>query len=812
MNRFVLQMLLLLLGWGLGFPLFSAEPATTPAAAAPASPATHDSATNVFHPVKPATDDGRIAWTTAAMLELHQYLTQPFDAALSAKFFDRYLETYDPQHLHFLRSDLAEFDHYRTNLHHLILGPNTANLHRPGTDFQPDTAPADEIFNRFMERLEQRVAYVNDLLQREKFTFDADERIVINRKDLPYPRDLTEAKRLWRERIRAEYLQEKLGHDDAAKKAATTAAKKDATAKNGAKAAEKKLDAKPKTPDQEIVETLTRRYQRNLRTFGELDDEDVLQIFLNALAHVYDPHSDYMNKAQKDQFAIAMNLSLFGIGAELRSEDGYCTINRLMPGPAAESKRINERDRIIAVTQTNGPPVDLVDMRLDKAVQLIRGPKGTPVTLTILPAGAEASARFDITLIRREIKIEDQEAKAKVVEIPDSHGQSVRLGVIDLPSFYAPFDTANSRQKAEPKYTSVDVSRLLQKMKQEKVSGVILDLRHNGGGSLEEAIRLTGLFIKTGPVVQVKNHDGVVEEEEDRDPSVIYGGPLIVLTSRLSASASEIVAGALQDYGRALIVGDTSTHGKGTVQTVVPVNSIYTQLTRNPPMSSDPGDIKVTIKKFYRPSGATTQKIGVIPDIILPSILGESKEIGESTLDNPLEADTIPGVKFDHLNLVSPYLPELKKRCYVRLASDPEYTYIREDIEQYKKLQADKTISLNEKQRLKQKEQDDLRAKSRDKERLARKPLPGVVHELTLKQVDLPGLPPPAPKTNTVAKASSVKVPAEVDELADGALDEEKPTAVDAALNEAEHVLLDYLYLMPKDGILTAGPTSTTVR
>ena len=806
MNRVVLRMLLLWLGGSAGWPVFSADGP----APAPVAPQIiwqgHDSTTNVFHPVHPAADDGRIAWTTAAMLELHQYLTQPFDSALSAKFFDRYLETYDFQHLYFLQSDLAEFDHYRTNLHRLTLG---TNLRHPTPDFRPDTRPADEIFNRFMERLEQRVTYVNDLLQHEKFTFDADERIVINRKDQPYPRDLTEAKRLWRERLRAEYLQEKLGQVDTAKKTASTAGAKDPSKaiKSGAKEPEKKVEVKTKTPDQEIVDTLTRRYQRTLRTFEDFGDDDVLQIYLNALAHVYDPHSDYMNKAQLDQFAIAMNLSLTGIGAELRSEDGYCTINRLMPGPAAESQKIKERDRIIAVTQSNGPPVDLVDMRLDKAVQLIRGPKGTPVTLTILPAGADAAARFDITLIRREIKIEDQEAKGKVIEIPDSHGQCSRIGVIDLPSFYAPFDPANSREKGEPKSTTVDVSKLLNKMKEEKVSGVILDLRRNGGGSLEEAIRLTGLFIKTGPVVQVKNHEGAIEQENDRDPSVLYGGPLIVLTSRLSASASEIVAGALQDYGRALIVGDTSTHGKGTVQTVVPVNSIYTQLTHNPPMTNDPGALKVTIKKFYRPSGATTQKIGVIPDIILPSVLGESKEIGESTLENPLEPDTIDSVKYDHLNLVAPYLPELKKRCYVRIGSDPEYHYIREDIEQYKKLQADKTISLNEKQRLKQKEEDDARTKARDKERLARKPALEIVHELTLKEVDKPGLPPPAPKTNGVAKATSPHAATEVDGLAEGELDDEKPAAVDAPLIEATRILSDYVFLLPKDGLLTAEAT-----
>jgi len=796
-------MLLLSVSCGAVLSLFSAEP-VAPALDSSQAPVTnHDASTNVFHPVKPGPDDGIIAWTTAKMLVQSQFLQQPFNAAVSSKLFDRYLETYDPQHLHFLRSDLAEFDHYRTNLHRLTL-----NSH-------PDTTPADEIFNRFMERLAQRVAYVDELLQHENFTFENDERVVINRKDEPYPSDLADAKRLWRDRLRAEYLQEKLGLTDPHKKttasAGTNAALKSAKAepaKGGTNDIDKKIAAKPKTAHEQIVETLTHRYHRTtLRTFSELTDDDVLQIYLNALAHVYDPHSDYMNKAALDQFTIAMNLSLFGIGAELRSEEGYCTINRLMVGPAAESKKIKERDRIIAVAQSNGPPVDLVDMRLDKAVQLIRGPKGTPVTLTIQPAGADASGRFDITLIRREIKIEDQEAKAKVIDLPGAQGPGLRLGVIDLPSFYANFDPANSRQKTEPKSTTADVAKLLTKMKQENVNGVILDLRHNGGGSLDEAIHLTGLFIKTGTVVQVKNYDNVVEQDDDRDPSVLYDGPLIVLTSRLSASASEIVAGALQDYGRALIVGDTSTHGKGTVQTVVPVNSIYSQLTHNPPLTNDPGALKVTIKKFYRPSGASTQKKGVIPDVILPSVLGESKEIGESTLDNPLPEDTIEGVKFDHLNLVAPYVPELRKRSYQRIAADPEYNYIREDIEQYKKLVADRTISLNEKQRLKQKEQDDLRAKARDKERLARKPASETIHELTLKQADLPGLPPPAPKTNAVAKAASESVPTDLDDLTGAALDDEKPAPVDALLAETERILADYLFLLPKDGLLTAAPT-----
>ena len=257
-----------------------------------------------------------------------------------------------------------------------------------------------------------------------------------------------------------------------------------------------------KTDDEEIVETLSHRYHRTLRFFTEWNNEDVLQTYLTALAHVYDPHSDYLGRAQLEQFSISMNLSLFGIGAELVSEDGYCKIRRLLPGgPAIKSKLIKENDRIVAVAQSNQPPVDVVEMSLNKAVQLIRGPKGTEVHLTIIPAGADASTRTVVTLVRDQIPLEDSAAKAKIIEMPDSHGGTLRLGVIDLPSFYATFDTSASKDRPEPKSTTTDVAKLLDKLKQEKVAGVILDLRLNGGGSLDEAIKLTGLFVRTNPVV-----------------------------------------------------------------------------------------------------------------------------------------------------------------------------------------------------------------------------------------------------------------------------------------------------------------------
>ena len=774
--------------------------------------------TNVFHHLNPGPLDGPIALVTARMLERFQYLRQPFNSAISSKFLDRYLESFDPQHLHFLQSDLDEFENYRTNLNHLTL---------PERGSQPTARPATEIFNRFVERLQQRVAYADDLLKNEKFTFDTDERVVLNRKELPYPKDLNEAKKLWRERLRAEYLQEKLGKLDLKKNAATKPQEKFAPDS----AADAAITVPPvpgtgtnstehagpkKTEAEEIVETLSHRYHRNLHMFQDWDNDDVLQVYLTALAHVYDPHSDYFNRSQLDSFAIGMNLSLFGIGAELTSEDGYCTIHRLLPGgPAAKSKKIQENDRIIAVAQSNQPPVDVVDMSLSKAVQLIRGPKGTEVRLTIIPSGSDSSARTTLTLVRDEIKLEDQEAKARLIELPNSEGGNLRLGVIDLPSFYASFDPSNTRGKAEPRSTTEDVRRLVMKLKQENVGGIILDLRRNGGGSLEEAINLTGLFIKEGPVVQVKDYDGTVQEDDDKDPSVLYDGPLIVLTSRFSASASEILAGALQDYGRALIVGDSSTHGKGTVQSVQPLRDALARMGVRG-LTNDPGALKLTIKKFYRASGASTQLKGVVPDIVLPSVLNESKDIGEAALDNPLGYDTIPSAKFDRLNMVAPYLPELRKRSTERLATDKEFSYVQEDIEWFKKQQADKSVSLNEKVRLKEKEELDGRNKARDRERLARPEPQEKIYEITLKQALLPGLPPPVAKTNAttarlsqsrsslpIASTNSAIASAKEGFVPNTELDEDKPAPVDADLTESEHILVDYLSLLPK-GLTTA--------
>ncbi|MGO8930597.1 MAG: carboxy terminal-processing peptidase [Limisphaerales bacterium] len=847
-ERLTLRVLPLLLSLWAALPLWAAEAVIGPATSDQPAAAASGLATNGFHLITPGPIDGQVAAVTAYLLTNGHYLKKPFDAAVSSQFLDRYLETLDPRHDHFTLGDLAEFEPYRTNLNHL-----TIPGHRAG-----DTRPACVIFNRFMERLEQRTAYAEDLLKHEKLTFNTDERITINRKGLPYPADLDEAKRLWRQRLRYEYLQELLGKIGARKKNVAAATKNkplsaetnalakvpklpkaletEATAQAAKAEAEKQqaaVEARPvastnelagappkKTDDEEIIETLSHRYHRNLRFFEDWNNEDVLQAYLTALAHVYDPHSDYQNRAQLEQFAISMNLSLFGIGAELElSEEGYCKIRRLMPGgPAIKSKQIKDGDCIVAVGQSNQPPVDVVDMSLTKAVQLIRGPKGTEVRLTMIPAGAGASARKEVTLIRDEIPLPEYAAKARIIDMP-AHGGNVRLGVIDLPSFYATFDVSVSKDKPEPKSTTADVAALLDKFNQENVSGVILDLRRNGGGSLEEAIKLTGLFVRTNPVVQVRDEAGNVQQADDTDPAVRYDGPLVVLTSRFSASASEIVAGALQDYGRALIVGDVSTHGKGTVQSVNQLRNFIPTSNRSP--TNDPGALKLTIKEFFRPSGTSTQLKGVIPDIVLPSVANESKDIGEIALENPLPCETITNVPYDRFDLVEPYLPELRKQSAQRVAADKEFAYVREDIEQFKKHQADKTISLNEEQRLKEQEEVEALLKARDKERLARPEPPEKVYELTLKQAALPGLPPPVTKTNAaLAKLSAIPgaglpgastnsvVASTGAAPGEPGLDDaeaEKPPAPDETLVETEHILVDYLSVLPKGNLVTAG-------
>lgn len=690
-------------------------------------------------------DNAVTAKVVAHILAQSHYKQQPLNEQMISRLLARYIDTLDPLHLYLLQSDIAEFDKEHTRL--------AGRLMERG-----DTGIARKIFDRFLERFDAQAEYVNELLKNETFTFEGNDTFLIDRKKAPHPKDMEEAKSLWRDRLRYEYLQEKLN----------------------------------KQKPEEIVKTLTRRYARISRSYHELDSDDIFEFYLNALTHVYDPHTDYMGRATNENFDIQMKLSLVGIGALLQSEDGYCKVAELIPGgPAEKSKQVKAGDRIIEVAQEEGEPVDVVDMKIDNVVAMIRGKKGTTVRLTIIPADApDPSTRKVVSLVREEIKLEEQAAKAKLIEVPGAGGKTTRLGVIDLPSFY---EDMSARSKGEHTSTTADVAKLLTKLKAEKVDGIVLDLRRNGGGSLEEAIRLTGLFIKQGPVVQVRDSDGAIEVRKDPDPTVLYEGPMIVLTSKGSASASEILAGALQDYDRALIVGDSTTFGKGTVQAVVQLAPIL-QRSYKMTLETDPGALKLTIQKFYRPGGESTQLKGVASDLSIPSVT-DYADFGEKSLDAPLPWDTVPAAKFEKLNMVQPHLAELKKRSQARLATDKDIAYRQEVIARFKKAQAEKTVSLNEQQRLKEKEELEARAKARKQELAARPASKAKVYELTLKQASMAGL--PAPMIPNAPGKTAQNNPPKASNPEEDAL-EVDPQEVDITLEEAKRILSDLIALSVK--------------
>jgi carboxyl-terminal processing protease len=740
--------------------------------------------------LKPGPNDPRIAHVTARLLEEYHYSQRPLDQELSKRFFDGYINSLDPRHENFLQPDLAEFDLFRTNLDKLTVG---------GRSSEADLTPAFAIYDRYAERIQQHNAYVNELLKSGKFKFNVpDEKIVLDRRQAPFPTNLAEAKSLWRQRLRYEYLQEKLSRE--------------IIETNGNMVVKLPPDAA-----KDIVSTLEKHYRWNLHMTTNWDSDGVLQAYLNALAHAYDPHSDYFSAPHAQDFSIGMNLSLFGIGAQLGEDDGYCTIRSLVPGgPAAKSKQINEKDRIVAVAQGDKPPVDVVDMELEKVVQQIRGTKGTEVRLTLSPAN-DRTARKVVTLVRDEIKLEDNEAKAKLIETTDAHGVTNRIGIIDLPSFYATVNLGSGGQTT-PKSTTADVAKLITKLKQEKVSGIIIDLRTNPGGSLEEAIRFTGLFIKDGPIVQARFPDGALQVDTDPDPSQLYDGPLVVMINRYSASASEIAAAALQDYGRALIVGDSSTHGKGTVQNLNPLKPFM------PGVTNDPGTIKITIRKFYRVSGASTQLKGVMPDMVLPDVLDYSDQVGEVALENPLPWDTIQPANYTKYNLVQPYLATLKTRSNERVATNQDFLYVKQDIAQFQKIQADKTAPINESDSLKERKRVFTQSKAREAERIARKPDGAKVYDITVKNAGQPGLVEINPAGETTATGTdagtnattvisttagtNTTIPATKTATSNAA----KPAAAekkvqppfDPMLEETQRILQDYILLLTKNGILMA--------
>jgi carboxyl-terminal processing protease len=687
-----------------------------------------------------AVTEANITRVTAGVLEQSQFAHHPLDGELAGKFLDRYLDALDVTRSFLTQEDLEEFAAYRATL-------------PQATRATGDTRPAHAIFARYLQRLEQRVDYVTKLLRSEKFDFTGHDTFSFDRSKAERPRDPAAAQALWRQQVRLEYLQEKLAD---------------------------------KRPEQ-IVNTLTRRYGQQLRTMKQLKRDDVLEVYLNALAHVYDPHSDYLGHQQMETFSMTMNLKLFGIGALLGNEDGYIQIQELVPGgPAARSGLLKPGDRIIAVAQGTKEPVDVVNVPTSHAVEKIRGPKGSTVTLTILPAGAaEGAAPKKVVLVRDEIKLEEQESKAHILDWPADKGHTLRLAVIDLPSFYAEMggrEGGSTRRSA-----TADVSRLMNKLKAERVEGIALDLRRNGGGSLEEAIKLTGLFIRSGPVVQTRGPDGDVEIGNDTDSTLQFDGPMVVLISRHSASASEILAGALQDYGRAVLVGDTATFGKGTVQNLVPLAPLMDRSGLS--YSYDPGSLKITVRKFYRPGGASTQLRGVASDIVLPSPTDLS-DLSESSLTNPLAWDSVPAARYQPVNQVQPHLAGLKEGSARRVAAAKEFAFLREEIALIKKSLAEKSVSLNEAERRKEMAEDKARKQRRKQEAKLLEASRATTYEIRLKNSSSPGLPPPLVVAGgKTAQASSSKKANPTDEAGPADLLHK------ITLNEGLQILADYVRL-----------------
>jgi carboxyl-terminal processing protease len=544
---------------------------------------------------------------------------------------------------------------------------------------------AYEIFTTYEARVQARITWIFERLNGE-FDLTTQETFGINRSDKDpkiWPADSAAADDVWQRRIKFELIQEMLN---------------------------KKTLEEAKT-------TVRKRYERMLKNLGEIETEELAEMFLANVARLYDPHSTYFSADTFDDFSIQMRLQLVGIGALLGLEEDQCVIKEIITGgPADLDKRLKPNDKIIAVTQMTGEPakdesVEIIGMKLRKIVDLIRGQKGTQVKLLVQPAeAADGAVRTEIILTRNVVNLDSARAKGAIFEVPDRDGALKPIGVISLPTFYGPDGGPDGRDQNS---ASKDVAKLVAQMKEVGVDGIVLDLRNNGGGLLSEAIELTGLFIQKGPVVQVRNYYGDVKVDNDTDPAVTYAGPLAVLVSRFSASASEIVAGALQNYGRAVVVGDSSTHGKGTVQTIVEMRSLNPALARGGLKS---GATKLTIQKFYLPNGSSTQLNGVVPDIVLPSI-EDLLPIGERDLPHALVWDEIPTSFFEGKSLDTRVLAPLREASLARQAELEEFAYLRRSIDWFKSRQELKEISLNFEERLRQKVSDSALRKEMKAER-----------------------------------------------------------------------------------------------
>ncbi len=545
-------------------------------------------------------------------LDLH-YRRLKFDDDLSARVLEQYLKDLDPNRLYFTRQDIDDFQVYRDQLDDQL---GDGELEAGYT-----------IFNRFQTRLEARLTEILADIEAgfDDWSFDGEEDVLVDRGEADWAADEAALDAIWRRQLKNAVLSMRL---------------------NG-------------TEDEAIQERLTNRYESQLNRVRQNTAEDVFQTYMNALAQSFDPHTNYFTPHNSENFDISMSRSLEGIGAVLQYEDGYTKVVRLVPGgPAAKHGQLKPADRIVAVAQGDDDMVNVIGMRLDEVVDMIRGPKDSEVRLEVIPAGsASEHDTRTIAITRNKVVLEEQAAKKEVIEF-DHGGDTVKLGVIEIPAFYMDF---NAFHRGDPNYTSTtrDVAELLVELRKENVDGLVIDLRNNGGGSLLEVNKLVSLFINRGPTVQVREAGGRVSVENDQYPGMLYAGPMAVLVNRYSASASEIFAGAMQDYGRALIVGD-QTYGKGTVQTLLDLNH---------------GKLKMTNAKFYRVSGSSNQNLGIVPDVNMPSLI-DKEEVGESSLPNAMPWDEIKPADYQRYQDLVPLLPALRERHDERIQGDPEFVYV----------------------------------------------------------------------------------------------------------------------------------------
>ena len=582
----------------------------------------------------------RTSLAIVEQLRHNHYLRKSLNDETSSEIFDNYLNTLDGARLYFSAADIAAIEEYRHRLDDALK--------------RGDLRPAFDIFNRYQQRVVERLEYLLSELDKGVgvFDFTLDDAILLDRSETPWLADAAAVNESWRKRLKSAVLNMKLSG---------------------------KADA-------EIQELLTKRYGNRLKQALQTTSEDAFGLYANAFTSVYDPHTRYFSPRTSQNFNINMSLSLQGIGAVLRSEDDYTSVVRLVPaGPAAKSGRIKPSDRIISVGQgRRGPLIDVVGWRLDDVVELIRGPKGSTVRLEVVPDESKEQVAKVVQLMRNTVKLEEQAAQKKLLTL-DRDGRSYRLGVVEIPTFYADLKAIRDGD-SNYRSTATDVERLVRELDAEGIDGLVVDLRNNGGGSLQEADRLTGLFIQSGPTVQVKATRRQPNIYEDVDDGVVWAGPLAIMVNRLSASASEIFAGAIQDYGRGLIVG-SRTFGKGTVQTLVPLNR---------------GQLKLTAAKFYRVSGRSTQHRGILPDIEFPDIYN-AEHIGESSLEGAMPWDQIQPAAYRQASNLSPALAYLRTRHGERAADNPDFVYLRRLAERVERDAATEQLSLNEAERRREK-------------------------------------------------------------------------------------------------------------